>query len=941
MRGTSQMKDKAIKSTREAKPKQPKFQGWLTTDEDEIERRRHRGATDTCNIKALDPDHPIFGAFLLTSGSGEDYHIEIRSLTEQRNSCNCPDHQVNRLGTCKHVEAVLHHLREKKKRLYQRAEQSGLNRLEVYLDHRHQDVRLLLPEAGGLDEATALITPLFASSKRLLNDPLHALPAINRLLAKTPDNIRQQIRVSRQLEPWREKRAQRAKERKAHASYEADLVAGKRSIHFLRLPLYEYQQQGMRHLAFTGRALLADEMGLGKTVQSIAAAELLSQLHGVKRVLVISPASLKGEWEDQIEKFSGQPSLIIAGPRAKRLQQYRQDARYYLANYEQIRPDYAEINKILAPDLIILDEAQRIKNWQTKTATSVKYLNSRFAFVLTGTPIENRIDEIYSIVQFLDPSLFGPLFRFNRDFYQLDERGNAIGYRNLDKLHRRLRPVMLRRRKHEVEGELPDRTVNNYFVPMDAEQRVRHDEYQYEVAKLASIARKRPLKKEERERLQMCLSCMRMICDSPYILDQNYRESPKLEELKMILNERLEGDEHKIIIFSEWVRMLDLVREYLHEKKVDHAWHVGSTPLPERREEVRRFMNDPSCRIFLSSDSGSVGLNLQQADTVINLDLPWNPAKLEQRIARAWRKHQTRPVQVINLISEDSIEHRMLDLLDQKRSLADSVLDGTGEESSMALPSSRSKLVDTINELTLDNEQVSTAQPSKPQPSAEEALQQDVLARWQGQLERLELHNNQGQKTLFAVCDEAVVNPQMQQDLATHIAENFPNNPPQLEIIDRTTYDTIQRLIKAGILGMGAAPEKKLHGNAAAEQDQATQRRKLLAKAKKQIAKTERQQRMATLLAEGGFSREALAPLKEAVEQCLHALASIYHYSSKKQVPQSFIQSPLLPDGWLNEEAVAMVAALRNKDVEMAEKEAADLLHQSKAFFERLNTKIE
>ncbi len=174
----------------------------------------------------------------------------------------------------------------------------------------------------------------------------------------------------------------------------------------------------MLHLAFTGRALLADEMGLGKTVQAIAACELLRQITGIRRILVISPASLKGEWEEQITKFTALPSLIIQGPRARRLRQYDQPAFFSVASYEQIRSDVEEINTILAPDVIILDEAQRIKNWQTKTAVSVKRLKSPYTFVLTGTPVENRIDEIYSITQFLDPYLFGPLFRFNRDYYQ-------------------------------------------------------------------------------------------------------------------------------------------------------------------------------------------------------------------------------------------------------------------------------------------------------------------------------------------------------------------------------------------------------------------------------------------------------------------------------------------------------------------------------------------
>ena len=282
---------------------------------------------------------------------------------------------------------------------------------------------------------------------------------------------------------------------RARRHFEAEVAAGRASFDVVKHTLYPYQQAGMLHLAFSGRALLADEMGLGKTVQAVAACELLRRSSGVRRVLVISPASLKGEWQEQIAKFTDLSSHIVQGSRAERLRQYQRPGGFFmLANYEQIRPDVQEINATLAPDVIILDEAQRIKNWQTKTAAAIKRLLSPYAFVLTGTPIENRIDEIYSIVQFLDPAIFGPLFRFNRDFYRLDDKGRAVGYRNLDRLHQRLRPVMLRRRKGEVEGQLPGRTVNHYFVAMHAEQRWRYEEYETIVARLAHQARKRPLR---------------------------------------------------------------------------------------------------------------------------------------------------------------------------------------------------------------------------------------------------------------------------------------------------------------------------------------------------------------------------------------------------------------------------------------------------------------
>src|SRR5262249_4794984 len=260
----------------------------------------------------------------------------------------------------------------------------------------------------------------------------------------------------------------------------------------------------------------------------------------------------------------------------------------------------------------------------------------------------------------LDPELVGPLFRFNRDFYQLDARGRPVDYQNLAELRRRVAPVMLRRRKADVDSELPPRTVKNYFVGMADEQRLRYDEYNKKAARLIALAQRRPLRPEEFEQLMTYLSCMRMICDTPAILDPTCRISPKLEELERVLGDLLEEPDRKVIVFSEWERMLELVRELAGEMGVEAASHTGSVPQRRRRADSMRCKQEAACRVFLSTDSGGLGLNLQVASAVVNVDLPWNPARLEQRIARAWRKGQTRPVTIINLVCEDSIEHGML-----------------------------------------------------------------------------------------------------------------------------------------------------------------------------------------------------------------------------------------------------------------------------------------
>ncbi len=886
---------------------QPSFQGWNTSDEDETERRRQRGAIETCRIKPVTDEHTFYGDYQLHSNNGGHYLIEIRSLNEPVNSCNCPDHTVNRLGTCKHVEAVLHKIAKGQKRRFQTAALKGSPLVEIFLDRRDDRIKIIWPlRSRSRSKLRELLEPYFSADGTLLRDPVTTLPVLRRKIAQAPRATRNKIRISQQIEPWLARHIQHAGRDKARQLFDKDVTQGKRTEDVVNVPLYPYQQQGMRHLAFTERALLADEMGLGKTVQAIAACELLRQLHGIQRVLVISPASLKAEWEEQIEKFTNLDSLIIQGPRAARLKQYRQQSFFYLCNYEQIMVDADEIQSLLAPDVIILDEAQRIKNWQTKTANAVKQLNSRYAFVLTGTPLENRIDEIYSIVQFLDPHLFGSLFRFNRDFYALDEKGQACGYKNLDELHRRLRPVMLRRRKEEVEGDLPGRTINNYFVSMTQEQALRYDEYNTRVARLMAMAQRRPLRKEEWEKLQKWLACMRMLCDTPYILDQECTDSPKLDELEKIITDLLDEGGHKIIIFSEWTRMLDLVCGLANKLEIDYALHTGKVHQSKRRQEIHRFKDDPDCLLFLSSDSGSTGLNLQNADIVINLDLPWNPAKLEQRIARAWRKHQTRPVQVINLICEHSIEHRMLHLLDQKQNLAQNVIDGSGEQSSMAMPSGRAAFMDRMESL------MGQTSPALPEPEAtttkenpQQQLLDESLFQAGEHLDLLQLHQHHSKQTIIAVVDQ--LDETTRNSLQKSATANLPDH--DLEMLDRDTYDTIQRLIDSGVLSLNS-PSTTLHQSNTIEKTQQKIHARQLHKARQRLQQAEHKHNMAQLLAKGGFVIEAIPALREAVEKGLESLALLENHESNP-LSITFIESQLVNNTKLPDYTVGLIAQLR------------------------------
>jgi hypothetical protein len=853
--------------------------------------RQWRAATESMKVEPLDKGEAFYGAFAVRPKTTlNPYRVEIRALDRRDNSCTCPDFRVNGLGTCKHVEAVLARLWQKGPRAFTAAVESGPSCAEVYLLRTGMpEVRLLMPSRAPR-AARTFFGPFFGADGRLLGAPASAVPALLRTWKTAPAAVHQCARISAEIEEWNAELARRAAQMQARTDFLGDVTAGKRTLDVVRHILYPYQQEGMLHLVFGERALLADEMGLGKTVQAVAACELLRQLRGIERVLVVSPASLKAEWEEQIAKFTGLPAKVVWGKRQDRLKAYQEKSFFYLTNYEQARADVAEMNRLVAPDVVILDEAQRIKNWQTQTAQRIKQLSSPYAFVLTGTPLENRIDEVYSIAQFLDPTVFGPLFRFNREFYDLDESGRPKGLKNLPELHRRLRPIMLRRRKDQVEEQLPERTIKNHLVGMEKEQRVRYAEFEFEAAKLIAIAKRRPLRPEEMERLQRFLACMRMVCDTPYILDAECRLCPKLGELAEILQEVVAGGDSKVIVFSEWERMLQLVRNLADEMKLDYAWHTGSVPQQKRRVDINRFKQDPACRLFLSTDSGATGLNLQAANVVINLDLPWNPAKLEQRIARAWRKHQTRAVRVINLVCEDSIEHRMLTTLAQKQQLADGVLDGRGDLENIKLPSGRAAFMERLQSLMGDKP---AAPPMATAPAKaavtippETVFRQDLVARLGSRLAALECRvDAEGRDVFLAVVDSPA---EQTRPLAERLLRDaFEKSPsiPELELVDRTTFETIRRLIERGVL-KPSATTRVLHGEETTAETGRAARARRLAEARKAMEQADRKRRMSEVLNDGGFAIEAAPAIRDAVEWSLKTLLCLAQEGATAEGPE-------------------------------------------------------
>ena len=624
-------------------------------------------------------DQPLFSEFRVTNPASKgSYRVAIRGGNAGDNYCSCPDYATNELGTCKHIEFTLARLEKKRggKAALRRGYQAPYS--EIYLRYGARRGVHFRP-------GTDCPAPLRAAAARLFDahagwslapDRFEKLDAFL-AAAKGPHEIKLYDDALDFIARVRDESLRRGV---LDEAFPKGASALKR---LLKVPLHDFQAEGAWFAARAGRCLIGDDMGLGKTIQAIAAAELLTRHLGAERVLVVCPTSLKHQWELELARFTGREASVISGGYPKRRSQYLDRASWKIAAYDTIARDL-DLIAGWDPDVVIVDEAQRIKNWNTIAARALKRIESPYAFVLTGTPLENRLEELISIVQFVDRYRLGPTWRLLDTHQVRDEVGRVVGYTRLDEIARTLAPIMLRRRKSEVLTQLPQRTDKNVFVPMTAEQMRLHDENGDIVKRIVARWRKtRYLSEADQRRLTCALQNMRMSCNSTYLLDRETDHGVKADELAALLEDLFEDPESKVVVFSAWLGTHELIQRRLAARGWDHVFFHGSVPSDQRHALVERFRNEPACRVFLSTDAGGVGLNLQHAATVVNMDQPWNPAVLEQRIGRVHRMGQQRTVQVVNFIAQGTIEEGMLSLLKFKKSLFAGVLDGGSAEISM------------------------------------------------------------------------------------------------------------------------------------------------------------------------------------------------------------------------------------------------------------------
>ena len=671
--------------------------------EEQIYARQQRAANAIQAVLAT-PTGNAYGDYLVKSASGKQYRVAMRGPSLFENFCSCADFAVNTLGTCKHIEALLLRLRRRFGRSFDRQhyERTRASLSLHYGETLH--ARLRLPSQPSR-QLRGIAAEYFDSDGLLRKEHFERFERVLEKLRAADD----MAVVYSDVLDFIERENELASGLRDERRYLAEINRGRDPLKgLLTVTLFPYQIRGALFAACRGRVILADDMGLGKTIQAIAGAELLRRWRGIQRVLVVAPASVKYQWKTELEKFCNLSAQVIDGLMPHRKKLYSSPAFFNLASYELVLKDIEDLQN-LRPDLIILDEAQRIRNWETATARVIKQLKSRYAFVLTGTPLENKLEELYSVVEFVDGRRLGPAFRFLKEHRMEDERGKLLGYRGLEHIHKQLEPILIRRTRKEVLPDLPKRTDQIFRVRMTEEQAAPYWEQNDILAKLThKWERQGWLSEVDLRRITCCIQNMRMLCNSTFLFDKVTNFSPKLEEFREIIHELTVEEKRKVVVFSEYERMTYLASQELTKLKIGWVSLHGNVPSRNRGELIARFGKDPNCKVFLSTDAGGVGLNLQAASAVVNFEPPWNPARLEQRIGRVHRFGQTHPVQVIHLLTEHSIEERVWETLRLKKALFAGLFEETRNEISFE-KLGRKSMMRVVKEIFSD-------QPGRPKP---------------------------------------------------------------------------------------------------------------------------------------------------------------------------------------------------------------------------------
>lgn len=507
--------------------------------------------------------------------------------------------------------------------------------------------------------------------------------------------------------------------------------------------LWPYQEEAVERMTDRGQMLLGMVMGAGKTPTALGAVETLHDEGEVDRCLVVVPASLKYQWLREIAKFTDAKATVIDGTPAQRAAQWRmsQFSRYVIVNPETLLNDAKSVGTVQA---MVIDEATIIKNRGAKRSRLLKRVGKAipYRFALTGQPIENRPEELFSIMEFVDKDVLGPFDVFDRTFIVRDHWGKPLRYRNLDKMYKVMQECMVRKTRDDIKDQLPDIIHQVIPVPFDEKAAVVYRHITNDLLGQIATAVKHggggfslwshyndPAGQEAQGQIMARLTVLRMLCDNPdlvrlsaaqyadagtsagsqYAHDlvkaghmDGVNDAPKLSACLEYIEEVLDEDpKNKVVLFSFFKQNLKLIQAAVgkHTKSV---LFTGDMTADEKDEAKQTFANDPDCRLFLSSDAGGYGVDLPMANYLISYDLPWSSGKLEQREARIIRLSSEFPhVTIATFVMQGSIEERQYEMLQHKKQVNEAFIDGKHHDKDMGLQITLDTLTGFLRESTI------------------------------------------------------------------------------------------------------------------------------------------------------------------------------------------------------------------------------------------------
>jgi SNF2 family DNA or RNA helicase len=622
-------------------------------------------------------------------------------------SCSCEDFILNELNYCEHVAVLQRLFKYYNKEPFVQALikhnkiQKEKSSLKTFIHYDYCKEQFVVSGKNHKEETLLLLKDFTKEHKKLLLESLEFLEAY--VTSAGISKLESEIKVEK-LDKVNKFYYEKENLLKTDIMNKLkDLVPG--------ISLFDYQKDIFIDCLAAKKSIVALPPGGGKTLTSIALFKYMHDLNKDFTMFVIVPNTLKQQWVKEIKRFTGLDAVILGSQKEIKEWDGKQIAviNYHMMTryIDNLIGEGKKTRKIA--NMLIVDELQTVKNSETKTWKAIKRLSSDFFLGLSGTIIENRLDDLYNTMQVVDENILGPKWKFDRDFQRViaatKHKITYNGIKNIALLHKKIQHCVFSISEEELRKKLPPLTETTVYIKLSPEQQEIEKNYRAMADTLLKKGMERPLRPHEQILLNAYLLKARQACTASELLDKtqkNYLE-PKIEEIKKIIENHCIAKNEKIVLFSEWTEMLGIVERMIKTqfKTVDYVIYSGDVPTKQRPKLVEKFKSDPNTKIFLSSDAGGTGLDGLQlvSNVIIHTEIPWNPAKIDQRNARLHRTLQTKPVFCYYIVADSGTEFKMQDKIMQKREIRKLALNiDRSEEQTILKISELKDILEEINE---------------------------------------------------------------------------------------------------------------------------------------------------------------------------------------------------------------------------------------------------